>query len=360
MKIRLTLVIFSMFLSLLIGVMLSRQGGGAGANLLRGKRVIGLSMDTLKEARWQADRDLFVARARELGAEVLIQSANSDDVQQIKDVDFLITRKVDVLVIIPHNGAAMAKAVGMAHETGIPVISYDRLITGCDPDLYITFDNVKVGELQARYLVDHLPTPGRGKIVRIYGSKTDNNAFLFKQGQDNVLKPYIERGDIQVVHEDWADDWKLENAKKIMNAAISRLGKNFDAQAVLASNDGTAGGAIQALAEEGLSGKLLVTGQDAELVACQRIALGTQAMTIYKPIRNLARQAAELAVRMANGKPVIANASVNNGQVDVPSAMLEVVTVTRENMIPTVVKDGFHSYDDIYREVPSELRPPKP
>lgn len=301
MKIRITLVVFSMFLSLLIGVMLSRQGGAGGANLVRGKRVIGLSMDTLKEARWQADRDLFVARARELGAEVLIQSANSDDVQQIKDVDFLITRKVDVLVIIPHNGAAMAKAVGMAHEAGIPVISYDRLITGCDPDLYITFDNVKVGELQARYLVDHLPTPGRGKIVRIYGSKTDNNAFLFKQGQDNVLKPYIERGDIRVVHEDWADDWKLENAKKIMNAAISRLGKNFDAQAVLASNDGTAGGAIQALAEEGLSGKLLVTGQDAELVACQRIALGTQAMTIYKPIKNLARQAAELAVRMANG-----------------------------------------------------------
>lgn len=338
MKIRLTLVIFSMFLSLLIGVMLSRQGGSTGANLVQGKRVIGLSMDTLKEARWQADRDLFVARARELGAEVLIQSANSDDVQQIKDVDFLITRKVDVLVIIPHNGAAMAKAVGMAHEAGIPVISYDRLITGCDPDLYITFDNVKVGELQARYLVDHLPTPGRGKIVRIYGSKTDNNAFLFKQGQDNVLKPYIERGDIQVVHEDWADDWKLENAKKIMNAAISRLGKNFDAQAVLASNDGTAGGAIQALAEEGLSGKLLVTGQDAELVACQRIALGTQAMTIYKPIRNLARQAAELAVRMANGKPVIANASVNNGQVDVPSAMLEVVTVNRPSGGHAMVK----------------------
>ncbi len=360
MKFRLSLVVLSLAFSVLIGILISRQGGVAAGGTVRGNCVIGLSMDTLKEARWQADRDLFTARAREMGADVLVQSANSDDVQQIKDVDFLITRKVNILVIIPHNGAAMAKAVNMAHQSGIPVIAYDRLITGCDPDLYVTFDNVKVGELQARYLIDHLPTPGRGKIVRIYGSKTDNNASLFKQGQDNVLKPYIERGDIQVVHEDWADDWKLENAKKIMNAAITRLGKSFDAQAVLASNDGTAGGAIQALAEEGLTGRLLVTGQDADLVACQRIALGTQAMTIYKPIKNLARHTAELAIRMATGKPVIANASINNGQVDVPSSLLEVVTVTRENIVPTVVKDGFHSYDDIYRDVPGELRPPKP
>ena len=140
--------------------------------------------------------------------------------------------------------------------------------------------------------------------MRIYGAKTDNNALLFKQGQDNVLEPYIERGDIEVVHEDWAEDWKPENAKRIVNAAITAHGARFDA--VLASNDGTAGGAIQALLEEGLAGKVLVTGQDAELVACQRIVDGTQAMTIYKPLQTLAQGAAELAVRMASGKAVVA------------------------------------------------------
>src|SRR6185503_8221126 len=197
---------------------------------------------------------------------------------------------------VPHDGKAMAKAVRMAHDAGIPVIAYDRLIEGSDLDLYVSFDNVRVGELQAKYLVDHLPAPGHGKLVRIYGAKSDHNAFLFKQGQDRVLDPLIARGDIQVVHEDWADDWKPESAKRIVNAAISAHGPDFDA--VLASNDGTAGGAIQALLEEGLiapdggsggagAGKL-VTGQDAELVACQRIARGTQSMTVYKPLRALA------------------------------------------------------------------------
>ena len=360
MKLRISLVVLSCVLSVLIGLWLSRQGGTAAAGA-KGKVLIGLSMDTLKEARWQVDRDLFTRRANELGAEVLVQSANSDDVQQIKDVDFLITRKVNAVVIIPHNGAAMAKSVEMAHQAGIPVIAYDRLITGCDLDLYVSFEPVRVGEMQARYVIDHLPQ-GKGRIVRIYGAKTDNNALLFKQGQDNVLKPAIERGDVQVIHEDWADDWKPENAKKIMNAAITRSeqGKRFDCQGVLASNDGTAGGAIQALLEEGLAGRILVTGQDADLVACQRIVQGTQAMSIYKPIKNLAARAAELAVKIAAGKPIIANAALANGKTDVPAVLLDVVAVTRENMMETVIKDGFHPYDEVYRDAPDNLRPPKP
>ena len=195
----------------------------------------------------------------------------------------------------------MAKAVKMAHEAGIPVIAYDRIIRDSDLDLYVSFDNERVGELQAKFLVDHLPTPGKGRIVRIYGAKTDNNASLFKRGQDRVLEPYIARGDIVVVHEDWAEDWKPENAKRIVNAAITASGPGIDA--VLASNDGTAGGAIQALSEEGLAGKVLVTGQDADTVALQRIAAGTQAMTIYKPLKTLARGAAELAVQVACEAP---------------------------------------------------------
>jgi D-xylose transport system substrate-binding protein len=355
MRFRIFLVVASCVISLITGFIISRGGSSSKSVAARAKPLIGLSMDTLKEERWQGDRDLFVAHARELGADVLVQSANSDDTRQISDVQALISRRVDVLVIVPHNGGAMAKAVNMAHDAGIPVLAYDRLITDCDLDLYMTFDNEKVGELQARFLVDHLPKDRKKKIVRIYGAKTDNNALLFKRGQDKILTPLINTSEIEVVHEDWTQDWKPENAKKIASAAITKAGANFDA--ILASNDGTAGGAIQALSEEGLAGKILVTGQDAELSACQRIVNGTQAMTIYKPVSRLAKQAADAATKMAKGKPVFAPDKINNGKIDVPAVFLDVVVVTRENMMDTVVKDGFHTAGELYRSLPAQPSP---
>ena len=348
MKLRTLLVIASCLVSVLTGWIIAQSKSAApGKSGSPARVLIGFSMDTLKEERFQQDRDDFVERAKELGADVLTQSANSDDARQITDVETLISRKVNVMVIMPHNGAAMAKAVGMAHEAGIPVLAYDRLITDCDLDLYISFDNNKVGRLQAQFLADRLPAQGKMRLVRIYGSKSDHNAFLFKEGQDEVLKPLIDSGRIEVVHEDWAQDWKPENAKKIVQAAITLHGTAFDA--ILASNDGTAGGAIQALTEEGLAGKILVTGQDAELTACQRIVNGVQAMTVYKPIARCARAAAELAVKMATGKPVIAGASLDNNKIQVPSVLEDIVAVTKENMMDTVVKDGFHKQDEVYK-----------
>jgi len=345
MNLRILLVLASCALSVITGLVLSRSGPAASTT--RTRPLIGLSMDTLKEERWQSDRDLFLAKAKELGADVTYLSANSIDTQQITDVQSLITNKVDALVIIPHNGEAMAKGVALAHEAGIPVLSYDRLITGCDLDLYITFDNVKVGELQAKFLADRIPAGGKLRLLRIYGAKTDNNAKLFKQGQDNILQPLIATGQVEVLHEDWAEDWKPENAKKITNAAITKIGPNFDA--ILASNDGTAGGAIQALTEEGLAGKIIVTGQDADLAACQRIVNGTQTMTIYKPITQLATQAAAAAVKLAQRKAIIAKAEIDNGKQLVPSILLDVVAVTKNNMRETVVKDGFRKEADVYQ-----------
>ncbi|MBK8092556.1 MAG: substrate-binding domain-containing protein [Verrucomicrobiaceae bacterium] len=342
---RILLVILSCVLSILTGLVLSR-GGAAAAASARQRPLIGLSMDTLKEERWQADRDLFVAQAAQLGADVEVQSANSNDTRQLADVEALITRGVDALVIIPHDAAAMAKAVHLAHQASIPVLSYDRLITGSDLDLYITFDNIKVGELQASFLAQRIPDGGKLRLLRIYGSKTDNNAKLFKQGQDNILQPLIAAGKIEVLHEDWADDWKPENAKKITNAAITKHGPQFDA--ILASNDGTAGGAIQALTEEGIQGKILVTGQDADLAACQRIAQGTQTMTVYKPLVQLAQQAAALAVKLARRQPIIAKDSTPNGQIDVPSVFLPIHAVTQENLRQTVIQDGFRSEADVF------------
>ena len=188
MNIRLLLVIASFVLSIAIGLVIAR-GGHEGGPVHRDKVLVGLSLDTLKEARWQADRDMFVKRAKELGAEVLVLSANSDDTAQIGDVETLITNKVDVLVIVPHDGKAMAKAVSMAHEAGIPVIAYDRLITRQRPrPVRQLRQRARRRAAGASTWSTHLPTPGKGKIVRIYGSKTDNNAVLFKQGQDNVLE----------------------------------------------------------------------------------------------------------------------------------------------------------------------------
>ena len=306
----------------------------------REKPVIGLSLDTLKEERWQRDRDTFIEEAKKLGATVIVQSANSDDTRQVRDVESLISRHVDVLVIVPHNGAAMTRAVKSANDAKIPVIAYDRLILNANIDYYLTFDNVKVGEAQGSYAAARLPKDRTARIVRIYGAPTDHNAKLFKQGQDNVLNPLIKAGKVEVVHEDWALDWKPENAKKIMNAAVTKAGRNIDA--VVVSNDGTAGGAIQALQEDGLAGKVLVTGQDADLAACQRILRGTQAMTVYKPLKNLAALAARVAVEVASGKKPATTAALDNGSKQVPSIFEKIVTVDKDNLQSTVVADGFH------------------
>jgi D-xylose transport system substrate-binding protein len=356
MKYRIGFVIISFLLSVFIGVYISKYGSQTGNSADMGPKVsnkdkkiiIGFSMDTLKEARWQKDKELFTKFVEKNNAEALVQSANSDDTRQIQDIKSMIISGVDVIVIVPHNGDAMAKAVEIAHEAGIPVISYDRLIKNSDLDLYITFDNKKVGELQAQFIADHLPA-NSGKplpIIRIYGSKTDNNAFMFKEGQDVVVNKLVQQNKIKVVHEDWATDWKPEEAKRITNAAITKFGNNIFA--ILSSNDGMAGGAIQALIEEGVQGKVMVTGQDAELLACQRIAGGTQAMTIYKPIKTLAEKAAEVAIEMAKAKPLIANSSVDNGFKKVPSILLDVVSVTKENLKETVIADGYLSENDVY------------
>ena len=377
MKIRVTLCIVSCVLSIALGLVLSRGGwDGHLRKSSEGKREsataqtqtltmpevptakarkprIGLSLDTLKEERWQRDRDTFVAKAQALGAEVVVLSANSDDVQQIRDCNSLLGQNIDVLVIAPHNGDAMSKAVKEAHASNVPVCAYDRLIKNCDLDYYFTFDNVKVGELQGRFLMERLFRAGpvsdgeKKRIARIYGAPTDNNAKLFKQGQDNSLKPFLDNGQLEVVFADWAEDWKPENGKKITQAALTKAG-TAGLAAILASNDGTAGGAIQALREERLAGTILVTGQDADLDACRRILAGEQTMTIYKPLKLLAEQAAESAVALAKKQPIKTTASYDNGKREVPTVQVDIIAVHKGNIRETVVKDGFHKEAELF------------
>ena len=306
---------------------------------------IGLSMDTLQEERWQRDRDYFIEHARELGAAVSVQVANSSDDLQLQQCQNLITQDVDVLVIVPHNQKTTAKAVKDAHAANIKTIAYDRMIEDCDVDLYVSFDGVRVGELQGEYAVKHVP---KGNYVIINGAKTDHNAHLFREGYMKVLKPYIERGDIVIVHDEWALDWEPGNARSIMENALA----NNKVDAVVAANDGTASGAIQAIRAEGLEEKILVTGQDAELAACQRIAQGMQSMTVYKDVKELARLAAAAAVKFAEGKEVETNSVINNGRIDVPSLLIEPVSVNKDNLYEIIVKSGFHKKEDVYKYVP--------
>lgn len=304
---------------------------------------IGFSMDTLKEERWQRDKQLVEKRAQELGAVLDVQVANGDDAVQTKQAENMLTKGVDVLIVAPHNGEIAASIVEAAHRRGVPVISYDRLIRNSDVDLYISHQVERMGMMQAQYALDRVP---RGNYVLIGGSPTDYNAILLRQGQMKVLQPAIDRGDVKVISQQFAREWKAEEALRITEDALTRTGNRIDA--IIASNDGTAGGAISALDAASLAGKVLVTGQDAQKDAVQRIVKGTQTMTVYKQIQPLAYSAVDAAVKLARKQPVATTETINNGKRDVPAVLIEPVIVDKTNVDSTVVADGYHTKADIY------------
>lgn len=311
------------------------------ANNLR----IGFSLGDLREERWQKDRDLFVAAAEKLGAYVQVTSANSDAELQKNQIENLISQGVNVLVIVPYDAEKIADTIELAHKSKIKVLSYDRLIRNSDLDYYVTFDNAKVGEMEAQAIT---AIKKSGNFAYIGGAPTDNNSKLLKQGSMNVLSPLIKDGTVKLVVDQFMTDWKPEEAYKTIKQYLTNGGK---LDAVVAANDGTAFGAIRALKEFKLDGKVPVSGQDAELSACQRVIEGTQTVTVYKPIPALAAKAAEIAVTLAKGEVATPNNKTNNGKIDVPSFYLDPIMVTKENMDATVIKDGFHTRDQVYQTV---------
>lgn len=340
----------ALLLAVIVSILLAGCTGQSGpapsnAKAPGSKIKIGFSMDTLKEERWQKDRDLFVKRAEELGAEVIVQSADGNDETQINQAQALLLQGIDVLVVIPHNADVAGAIVEAANERNVRVISYDRLIRNSSPDLYISFDNEKVGELQAKYLLDRAP---KGNYILIGGAPTDNNAKMLRAGQMKILQPSIDRGDIKVVADQWAKDWLAEEALKHTENALTQ--NQNDIVAVVASNDSTAGGAVQALLQKGLAAKVFVSGQDADLAALQRVVAGTQSMTVYKPVSQLATKAAEAAVALAKGEKPQTDKTVNNGRVDVPFIYLEPIPVDKDNVDATVIKDGYQQRDAVYRK----------
>lgn len=313
--------------------------------------IIGLSLDSLAVERWQTDRDIFTAKAKELGADVIVQTANNDTAEQVNQIKYLIDENIDVLVVVPHDSEALANVVEMAIKRGIKVIAYDRIVRNANVNLYISFDNSMVGELMGKALLSKVP---KGNYIVINGDKEDYNTHMVNSGFKKVLSPDIQNNNIKIVSEIWANSWKEVDAYNCVESALS---KNEKIDAIMAGDDRLAEAAIQALAERRLAGDVMVVGQDAELTGCQRIVDGVQLMTVYKPIRILAQKAAEYAVKLAKGENIQANNNIYDGKQNVPFQMETPYEVDKANMMDTIVKDKFHSIEDIYRNIPKEEWP---
>lgn len=307
------------------------------------KVQIGLTVDSFVIERWIRDRDVFVATARELGAEVNVQDAGADVKEQISQIEYFINKQVDVIVVIARDCGALSDAIQKAQSAGIPVISYDRMVNNANTDLYISFDNRKVGEIMAQALVNALPQGG--DVFMIQGSSSDNNVQMVKQGFDDMLADT----DLHVVYEANCDGWTAELAVGYVEEALE---KYLHVKGIMCGNDDIASQVVQVLAENQLAGNVVVVGQDGDLAACQRIVEGTQYMTAFKPIEDLARKAAKYAVEMGSGKGVAeledVTETVNDGTYEIPSCILEPTAVTKENIDKVIIEGGFHRRDEVY------------
>lgn len=299
---------------------------------------VGVSLGTLKEERWIKDRDILMSRIKDLGGEAIVMNANNDDDDQMKQVKYLVSQNIDVLILVPNDLNRATQAVDYAKSKGVKVISYDRLVVGADVDYYISFDNYKVGQEMGSYIKSKLAL---GNVLVINGAKSDNNTQIIKQGYLSTLTS----PGINLLGEYWAENWLTEYAYETTEEVLSsgtRVG------AVLAGNDALAGAAIKALSEYKQAGKIVVVGQDADLAACQRIVDGTQSMTLYKPIHQLAEVTAKVAYNLALNRSITTENTLRNGRYVVPYIYISPIVVDKYNIDDTIIKDGFHLRDEVY------------
>ncbi len=308
------------------------------------KIVIGFSMATLKEDRWLQDRDIFLAKAKQFGYDVIVKNANNDSQLQSEQVNDMIESGIDILVIVPHDSVDAARSVKAAQKAGIPVISYDRLVRDANVDAYVSFDNVKVGQVMAQSLTEAVP---EGGYIILNGSENDNNSKMFNAGYMSVLNKSENRKRIQIVAETWVKDWRREAAFDFVSQVLKDDADKI--QGIIAGNDSLAWGAIDAISVARLTGKIKVVGHDADLAGCQRIVEGTQLSTVYKPIKNEVEEALNVCRYLLEGKSVPHETTINDGTYDIPYVIIDVVAVTKDNLDDTVLKDGFHLKEDVYR-----------
>ncbi|MEN8119221.1 MAG: substrate-binding domain-containing protein [Bacteroidota bacterium] len=305
--------------------------------------TIGFLVDSFETARWQKDKKYFIEKVKEMGGKVIVKSANGDEALQYSQAMELIEQGVKVLVVVATNANTAAAIVRDAHKKNVKVIAYARIIKNCDLDYFITFNVEKIGELQADYVLNLVP---KGNYVLINGDKSDVNAIIEHNGVMNSLKPEIDNENIKLIYDGYIEAWSPKDAEFTMNKVIKLCDEKIDA--VIVGNDGMAGGVYSALANQGLSGEVLITGLDAEAIACKRILNGDQAMTVYMSIKELAYANAELAIQLVKNQKITEELSfINNGRIDVPSIILEPQIVDKSNIESTVIAEEFLTMEEI-------------
>ena len=302
---------------------------------------IGLSLDSYIIERWERDRDVFVSTAKELGADINVQSANGDIDVQIAQIEYFIEKKVDVIVIVAIDADKLTDVVKKAKDEGIHVIAYDRLVRNADVDMYISFDNEKVGKMMGEEIASHLKNR---KVIMICGAPADNNVSLVNGGFEEVMN----RFNIEIIDKTFCEGWKAELGAEYVNKNLDMVS---NADAIMCGNDDIATNVIRTLAVYRKAGDIDIVGQDADLAACQHIVEGTQNITVYKPVEKLASEAARYAVDFAKGKDVNVENTISDGTYDVAYVALDPISVNKNNMDEIIIDSGFHSKEDVYLNI---------
>lgn len=324
---------------------------------------IGLSFAEFEVERWSREKDRMTELAKKAGAtEVVYQVANNDANLQNAQIENMVSQGVKVIIIVAVDGAACATAVDQAAKAGVACVAYDRLIKSSKLAAYITFDNVEVGRQEALGVLDVVK---KGNFALLGGSPTDNNAHLVRSGQMQVLQPLIDKGDIKIVADQFVEGWSQEKALSIMENMLTANQNKIDA--VVASNDSTGLGAVQALAAQGLAGKVPVSGQDATAAACKAIAEGTFTVTVFKDINLLSPMAVDIAMKLARKqalglgtRPLAELTGDTAATGSIPCSFLPVTRVTKDNLYDVVIKSKFQPYDEVYKDIPAAQRPARP
>jgi D-xylose transport system substrate-binding protein len=337
------------------------------------KVKVGLSFSDFATERWKNEETLMRKLLEEKGYEVISQEANHDVKLQNDQIDNMVAQGAKAIIVVAEDGDAASTAVSKAAKAGVKVVAYDRLIKTPDIAAYVSFNNVEVGRQQALGVMKAVDIEGGKwtkdnplKLVKLGGSPTDNNAILFRKGQDEIVDPYVEQGIIKVVADQWVDNWDAANALKLMENILTAQKNAIDA--VVASNDGTALGALQALKAQKLAGVVPISGQDATADGCNSIVKGELTVSILKDIRNLSPLAVDLTDSLLKGEEVenlkeytmaeLTNDEAQQGKV--MAYFLPVEQVNKDNVYELVVVSGFQTYEDVYRDIPEADRPPMP
>lgn len=315
---------------------------GSANDASAAKPKIGFILSTMQEERYQRDKKVFEDTVSKLGGEVIFASCNNSEQTQAAQVDNLLSRGIKTLVIQPVNGDTASAFVKQAKKDGVNVVVYDRLVKSAPIDAYITEDSFKVGKLQAEAAVKF--THGKGKYVLLMGQAGHSVAEARTAGVLSVLKNYP---DVKIVVKQYHQGWSPELAMKTTENALTR--EKNDIQAVIANNSGMAHGAIQAITEQKLAGKIFVAGADADLASIRDIVAGKQQTEIFISINDMARRAGEIAVALTNQQEFKADSEVENGSgAKIKTINTPVFAIDQSNIDDRIIKSGFHTREAIY------------